>query len=108
MITDFNLLKSLQVEFGFGSQAFICEFNRQNISSVVLKNLNDCYFCKTLSDVNRASSNSNLQNWFWFCVRQFGFILRDECFNDCYFCKKKLLKLCDFHFEENVIDPDLW
>ena len=34
LITDFNLLKSLQVVFRFGSQAFICGFNRQNICSV--------------------------------------------------------------------------
>ena len=35
LVTDSNLLKSLLVVFGFGSQAFICEFSRQNICSVV-------------------------------------------------------------------------
>ena len=36
LVTDSNLLKSLLVVFGFGSQAaFVCEFNRQNICSVV-------------------------------------------------------------------------
>ena len=35
LVTDFNLLKSLLVVFGFGLQAFICEFSRQNICSVV-------------------------------------------------------------------------
>ena len=34
LVTDSNLLKSLLVDFGFGSQAFICEFSRQNICSV--------------------------------------------------------------------------
>ena len=35
LVTDFFLLKSLLVVFGFGSQAFICGFSRQNINSVV-------------------------------------------------------------------------
>ena len=35
LVTDSNLLKSLLVVFGFGSQAFICGFSRQNICSVV-------------------------------------------------------------------------
>ena len=34
LITDCYLLKSLLVVFGFGSQAFICGFSRQNINSV--------------------------------------------------------------------------
>ena len=34
LVTDFHLLKSLQVVFGFGSQAFVCGFSRQNINSV--------------------------------------------------------------------------
>ena len=34
LVTDFYLLKSLLVVFGFGSQAFICGFSRQNINSV--------------------------------------------------------------------------
>ena len=34
LVTDFYLLKSLLVDFGFGSQAFICGFSRQNINSV--------------------------------------------------------------------------
>ena len=37
LVTDFYLLKSLLVAFGFGSQAFVCGFSRQNINSVVLK-----------------------------------------------------------------------
>ena len=36
LVTDFHLLKSLLVVFGFGSQAFICEFSRQNICSAGL------------------------------------------------------------------------
>ena len=34
LVTDFHLLKSLLVVFGLCSQAFICEFSRQNICSV--------------------------------------------------------------------------
>ena len=33
LITDFHLLKSLLVVLGFGSQAFVCGFSRQNINS---------------------------------------------------------------------------
>ena len=36
LVTDFHLLKSLLVVFGFGSQAFVCGFSRQNINSVDL------------------------------------------------------------------------
>ena len=35
LVTDFHLLKSLLVVFGFGSQAFICGFSRQNINSAI-------------------------------------------------------------------------
>ena len=34
LVTDYNLLKSQLVVFGFGSQAFVCGFSRQNICSV--------------------------------------------------------------------------
>ena len=34
LVTDFQLLKSLLVVFGFGLQAFVCGFSRQNICSV--------------------------------------------------------------------------
>ena len=34
LVTDSCLLKLLLVAFGFGSQAFICGFSRQNICSV--------------------------------------------------------------------------
>ena len=37
LVTDSNLLQSpLLVVFGFGSQAFVCGFSRQNINSVGL------------------------------------------------------------------------
>ena len=36
LVTDFHLLKSLLVVLGFGSQAFVCGFSRQNINSVML------------------------------------------------------------------------
>ena len=35
LVTDFHLLKLLQVVFGLGLQAFVCEFSRQNINSVL-------------------------------------------------------------------------
>ena len=35
LVTDFHLLKSLLVVLGFGSQAFVCGFSRQNINSVM-------------------------------------------------------------------------
>ena len=38
LVTDFHLLKSLLVVFGFGSQAFICGFSRQKICSAGNKN----------------------------------------------------------------------
>ena len=39
LVTDSNLLKSLLVVFGFGSQAFICGFSRQNICSAELSRI---------------------------------------------------------------------
>ena len=38
LVTDFHLLKSLLVVLGFGLQAFVCGFSRQNINSVLLRN----------------------------------------------------------------------
>ena len=37
LVTDFHLLKSLLVVLGFGSQAFVCGFSRQNINSVGIR-----------------------------------------------------------------------
>ena len=34
LVTDFHLLKLLQVVCGLGLQTFVCDFNRQNICSV--------------------------------------------------------------------------
>ena len=36
LVTAGHLLKSLLVVFGFGSQAFVCGFSRQNINIVYL------------------------------------------------------------------------
>ena len=48
LVTDFHLLKSLLVVLGFGSQAFVCGFSRQNINSVAVvksvKSYVDVYF----------------------------------------------------------------
>ena len=38
LVKDSDLLKLLLVVFGFGSQAFICGFNRQNICIIVRGN----------------------------------------------------------------------
>ena len=35
LVTDFHLLKLLQAVFGLGLQAFVSDFSRQNICSVV-------------------------------------------------------------------------
>ena len=35
LVTDSYLLKLLLVVFGFGLQAFVCDFSRQNICSVL-------------------------------------------------------------------------
>ena len=35
LVTDFHLLKLLQVVFGLGLPTFVCDFSRQNICSVV-------------------------------------------------------------------------
>ena len=37
LVTDSYLLKLLLVVFGFGLQAFVCDFSRQNICSVLLE-----------------------------------------------------------------------
>ena len=37
LVTDFHLLKLLQVVFGLGLQTFVCNFSRQNICSVLYK-----------------------------------------------------------------------
>ena len=37
LVADSNLLKSLLFVFGFGLQAFVCGFSRQNICSVCFK-----------------------------------------------------------------------
>ena len=37
LVTDFQLLKSLLVVLGFGSQAFVRGFSRQNINSVSIR-----------------------------------------------------------------------
>ena len=53
LVTDFQLLKSLLVVLGFGLQAFVCGFSRQNICSVFLSFIssimqkNKLFFCKT-------------------------------------------------------------
>ena len=38
LVTDFQLLKSLLVVLGFGLQAFVCGFSRQNINSADFSN----------------------------------------------------------------------
>ena len=71
LVTDFHLLKSLLVVLGFGSQAFVCGFSRQNINSVViewsLKEMVVAYFMdatkKGKNDTMRVGMFQNL----WGC-----------------------------------------
>ena len=39
LVTDFYLLKLLQVVFGLSLQTFVCDFSRQNICSAYNKNI---------------------------------------------------------------------
>ena len=52
LFTDFHLLKSLLVVFGFGSQAFVCGFSRQNINSVYVWESQSCRSRMTVLDPN--------------------------------------------------------
>ena len=52
LVTDFQLLKSLLVVFGFGSQAFVCGFSRQNINSVPYDKIG----YKTKSPIDKSKS----------------------------------------------------
>ena len=64
LVTDFHLLKSLLVVFGFGSQAFVCGFSRQNINSVELKGYATTRkICNTI-----ASRNHNVIHENWQCA----------------------------------------
>ena len=49
LVTDFHLLKLLLVVFGFGSQAFVCGFSRQNINSDSSKVASSFWCCNTLT-----------------------------------------------------------
>ena len=51
LVTDFHLSKSLLVVLGFGSQAFVCGFSRQNINSVPF--LKEIFFKKEKEIVYR-------------------------------------------------------
>ena len=53
LVTDSYLLKLLLVVFGFGLQAFVCDFSRQNICSVL-------YTLKGTSIVRFFKSTQNL------------------------------------------------
>ena len=61
LVTDSNLLKSLLVVFGFGSQAFVCGFSRQNINSVVRAQVIPVILCSecNASFKQRTMKNSN-------------------------------------------------
>ena len=58
LVTDFHLLKLLQVVFGFGLQTFVCDFSRQNICSVIrivtFGRLSGTQRKKGLTDANAA------------------------------------------------------
>ena len=64
LVTDSYLLKLLLVVFGFGSQAFLCGFSRQNICSVLV---GKSYYTRQ-KDGNSLPTNSptnNGTNWIW-------------------------------------------
>ena len=46
LVTDFHLLKLLQVVCGLGLQTFVCDFSRQNICSVSAEYLVHYIFTK--------------------------------------------------------------
>ena len=63
LVTDFHLLKSLLVVFGFGSQAFVCGLSRQNINSVltgIQAFLNWIQFCKFEMPTSRNISKRGI------------------------------------------------
>ena len=53
LVTDFHLLKSMLVVLGFGSQAFVCGFSRQNINSVS----SGLFTLKSKSDLAASTCN---------------------------------------------------
>ena len=62
LVTDFYLLKSLLVVFGFGSQAFICGFSRQNINSVVqVGSRSPAMYSSLFEQLKRITA----QRWTW-------------------------------------------
>ena len=72
LVTDFHLLKSLLVVFGFGSQAFVCGFSRQNINSVL-----DIPHRSTLIYVNDFDSSTLLRGLtIDSIVQNFGFFFQ--------------------------------
>ena len=69
LVTDFHLLKLLQVVFGLGLQTFVCDFSRQNICSAYHPNqlFNQTFqFCLFLLDYQIGCNekfNDVKQHW---------------------------------------------
>ena len=65
LVTDFHLLKSPLVVFGFGWQAFVCEYSRQNICSAGFQKDKFCqkHFRKLYK--NNTNTSERIRPFFW-------------------------------------------
>ena len=105
LVTDFHLLKSLLVVFGFGSQAFVCGFSRQNINSELSKVVTD----RTFGSAELFGQTSTV--WFgpndrtFFCRTQNFFLYYMYCiFQNGYLryfkIDKKMKLFCEDSFRQ--------
>ena len=90
LVTDFHLLKSLLVVFGFGSQAFVCGFSRQNINSVGLSPLNLKMF---------------LQAWIWKVINTFDVLWYIRCHFGCPLMIKRTSKYNNHYSPQRAERP---
>ena len=73
LVTDFHLIKSLLVVFGFGSQAFVCGFSRQNINSVFSKPVSrPGLFCRFLQQDSCIKTLQKIKTSVAMAFRQTG------------------------------------
>ena len=65
LVTDFHLSKSLLVVLGFGSQAFVCGFSRQNINSAVSPKMftNERLFTIQAFTITRVHCTAIINKW---------------------------------------------
>ena len=99
LVTDSYLLKLLLVVFGFGLQAFVCDFSRQNICSVPVYKNNKVFTCSytcnlhvIIDSVQLAQTSLNLRFCFIKRSPSLSFIRRTLSFgNAVWLCRKKWL-----------------